>query len=106
MRRLLGWLGAALGGVAILRLLARRREPRRDEPREAPGADVRADELRRKLAESRALVDEQHADEEREVSVDLAEPAPAPDERRRDVHERGREAAERMRRAADDDPGA
>ncbi|HVM17295.1 MAG TPA: hypothetical protein VM290_06915 [Gaiellaceae bacterium] len=107
MRRLLGWLGAAFGGLALLRLLRRlRSEEPREEQREAPGADVRAEELRRKLDEARTLVGEQEADEERETPVDRAEPGPAPDDRRREVHERAREAAERMKHAADGDSGA
>lgn len=104
MRRLLAWLGAAFGGLALYRALARRRAAavEVEEQREAPAADVRAEELRRKLAESRALVDEREEFEQGETTVDHADPeAVTPEERRRDVHERGREVAEKMRRASD-----
>jgi len=105
MRRLLAWIGAAFGGIALYRALTRRgahapAPADGAEERLAPGADARADELRRKLEESRAVADEQgEADDERETPVDRAEPAGAPDERRREVHERAREAVERMRGA-------
>jgi hypothetical protein len=99
MRRLIAWLGAAFGGVALYRLLARRRDsrPGPETEREAPGADRRAEELRRKLEESRALVDERDAFEDGETTLDRADPEAAPDERRREVHERGRAAADEMR---------
>lgn len=89
MRRPLAWL---LGGFALLGFLRRRREP-------GPGAaDPRAEELRRKLDESRSLVDERDEFEGAELTVDRAEPLPEdPESRRRTVHEQGREAVERMR---------
>ena len=72
--------------------LRRRREP------VAVGADPRAEELRRKLAESRPLVEERDEFEAAELTVDLAEPAPEdPESRRRAVHDAGRETVERMR---------
>ena len=85
MRRLVDWIGGALSGVVVYRLLKRRRQP---AGAAAPAeADSRAEELRAKLAESRAS-DEQP-------------PAPAPpedslEERRRQVHEEGRAAIDRM----------
>jgi hypothetical protein len=61
--------------------------------------DPRADELRRKLAESRAVVEEREEFEGAELTVDRAEPAPEdPETRRRAVHEAGRDTVERMRR--------
>ena len=100
MARLLAWIGAAAGGVALYRWLARERE--RAPVAELPAADERAEELRAKLAESRAIVEERDAFEAGELRVDDAEPglpnAPEPDERRRHVHERARAATERMRR--------
>jgi hypothetical protein len=82
MRRLL----AVLGGVALLRAWLSRRRP--GPPPEV--SDPRADELRRKLEESRTLVEEdEFASGETPVDVD---------ERRRDVHERGRGAIEEMER--------
>jgi hypothetical protein len=87
VRRLL----ALFGGFALFRFLRRRREPE-------AGPDPRADELRRKLAESRAIVAEREEFEAAELPVDLAEPAPEdPEGRRRAVHEAGRAAVEQMR---------
>ena len=63
-------------------------------------SDPRADELRRRLAESRTLVEERDEFEERDLSVDGAEaPTGDPDARRRHVHEHGRAAVEAMRGA-------
>ena len=88
MRRPLAWL---LGGSALFGFLRRRREP-------PAGADPRAEELRRKLEESRSIVEERDEFEAGETPVDQAEPAPEdPEQRRRAVHEEGRAAAERMR---------
>ena len=87
MRRLL----ALFGGFALFRFLHRRRESPVDP-------DPRADELRRKLAESRAIVAERDEFEAAELTVDLAEPAAEdPESRRRSVHEAGRAALEQMR---------
>jgi hypothetical protein len=88
MRRPLAWL---LGGFALFGFLRRRQE--------APAAhDPRADELRRKLAEARSIVEERDEFEAAEVTVDLAEPAPVdPESRRRAVHDAGRATVERMR---------
>jgi MYXO-CTERM domain-containing protein len=88
MKHRLAWL---LGGFALFGFLRRRREAPADP-------DPRADELRRKLAESRSMVDERHEFEAAEVTVDLAEPAPGdPESRRRAVHESARATVERMR---------
>ncbi len=97
MLRLLAWISGALGGVTLYRLLTRRRAAQVAPGQ--PGADIRAEELRRKLDESRALVEERDEFEGGELPVDRAEPGPpnAPDDRRREVHERARAAAERMR---------
>jgi hypothetical protein len=87
---------AAAAGWALVRLLARRRDTTQPA---RPDADTRAEELRRKLAESRAaLVDERERFEAGETTIDAAEPAPGgPDARRRQVHDEGRAAVERMR---------
>lgn len=84
-------------------VLAKRRRSPLDTgvgPEPDPAPDPRADELRAKLAESRTLVEERARFEEAETPVDEAEPV-APraevDERRRAVHEAGREAAAEMR---------
>jgi hypothetical protein len=84
MPRPLAWLGrfAAL----------RRRRPG------FSGPDPRAEELRRKLQESRAIVEEREEFEAAETPVDKADHGPQdPEARRRAVHEAGRAAAERMR---------
>ena len=97
MRRLLAFGSAAIAAFAVVRLLTGRR---RSEP--APvetGLDPRAEELRRKLAESRAVVDEREQFEAGETPVDEAEPAQGdPDARRRSVHEDARSVVEQMRR--------
>ena len=90
MPRPWAWL---VGGFALFGWLRRRREP------VARGSDPRAEELRRKLAESRALVDEREEFEGAELTVDRAEPAPEdPESRRRAVHESARATVEQMRR--------
>ena len=77
-------------------MLRRRRTPVHTVERDAE-PDPRAEELRSKLAESRAIVDEREEFEEAETTVDEA-PAPGdPELRRRAVHEAGRAAAERMK---------
>ena len=96
MRRLLAWLAGGVAGAAALRALrARLRQP---APTPIAERDPRAEELRRKLAESRALVQERDEFEDRELTVDRAEPA-GDDvaDRRRRVHEHGRAEAEEMR---------
>ena len=76
----------------MLRFLRRRREP------VAAEHDPRAMELRRKLAESRTIVEERDEFEGAELTVDLAEPAPEdPESRRRALHDAARETVERMR---------
>ena len=87
-----------MAAAAFLRL--RRRPP---VGAGAPPADPRADELRRKLAESRSLVGEQDEFEAAETPIDAVAPvAEDVDERRRAVHERGRAAVDEMHGAAGD----
>ena len=93
MRRLVGWIGGALGGFTAYRLLRRR-------PQTAPDTeqDVRAEELRAKLAESRAA--EPVAEEPAPEPVAEEDPpaeAESPEERRQRVHEEGRAALDEMR---------
>jgi hypothetical protein len=77
---------------ALAGLLRRRREP-------AAAVDPRAEELREKLAESRAIVEERDEFEDGELMVDLAQPAPEdPESRRRAVHESARATVEQMRK--------
>ena len=87
MRRLLTWLVVTIGLAALVRRLRRRHDPALVEPAPASPGDDPADELRRKLAESRA-----------------EEPPEAPDppdetveERRAGVHDQGRAALDDMR---------
>ena len=90
VRRSLAWL---FGAVAVFRFLRRRREP------VAGDVDPRAEELRRKLDESRSIVDERDDFEGAELTVDLAEPAPEdPESRRRAVHDSARATVEQMRK--------
>ena len=100
MRRLLTLLSGAAAGFGLYRLLTgRRSEPVYEAPAEPePREDPPADELRRRLAEARTMVEEREEFEAAETPVDRAEPAPEVDERRRRVHDEGRRAAERMRR--------
>ena len=93
MRRPLAWL---LGGVAVFEFLKRRKPQAPDVFDEAP--DPRAEELRRKLAESRTIVEEREEFEAAEPTVDQTEHAPDdPERRRREVHDAGREISARMR---------
>ena len=97
MRRLVGWIGGALGGITAYRLL-RRRPQAASEPVSAD-ADERADELRARLAESRAAEPAaEGAPAEPEPEAEPAEPEPeSPEDRRRRVHEEGRAALDEMR---------
>ncbi|MEX2211801.1 MAG: hypothetical protein WD689_08590 [Gaiellaceae bacterium] len=82
MRRLL----ALLGGIALVRAwLARRRAP------QPLTADPRAEELRRRLDESRVVAGDQEEFASGETPVDA-------EGRRREVHERGRSALDEMRK--------
>jgi hypothetical protein len=91
------WLSAiGVAGAAVYRALRRKPAP-------VPGPDPRAEELRRRLDESRALVDEREEFESAETTVDqAAEPETEVDDRRRSVHERGQAAAEQMRSRSSD----
>ena len=93
VRTRLAWIGGAAAGVAAL-LVGRRRLRR---PAGAPPAPDPADELRRKLDESRALAAERDEFEAGETPVDQAEPAgESVEDRRRRVHEDARAAADEM----------
>ena len=86
--------GAAVASAAVYRVLTRRKP--------APAAQPEpAEELKERLAASRAVVAEREEFESGETPVDQAESVPTEvGNRRRDVHERGREAAEQMRRGS------
>jgi hypothetical protein len=97
VRRLLTWLTGAASGIALYRWLSRARRPVAEVPEAT--LDPRAAELRARLEESRALVDEREQFEAGETAVDEAEPGLDPAERRRRVHEQGRAAVDEMRRS-------
>jgi hypothetical protein len=95
VKRLAAWVSGAAGGFALYRWLTRDRT----EAVPAAGPDPRATELRAKLDESRAVVDERETFEAGETPVDQA---PDPADRRRRVHEQGRAAVDEMRRSGGD----
>ena len=90
MRARLAWVAGALGvaGAVVYRKLRLGLAPAEEDPRAA--------ELRRRLDESRTIVEERDEFEAAETPVDAAG-EPAPEARRQAVHERGRAAAEEMR---------
>jgi hypothetical protein len=98
MQRGLAWLAGALGLAGLL-LFRRRRSaaPPRGAAAPAPDSDPAA-ELRRKLEESRALLEEREEFESAETTVDRALAAGELDERRRRVHAEARAAVDEMRR--------
>jgi hypothetical protein len=83
VRRLLKWLVVTIGVAALVRWLRRRGEQPETEAELAPDP---ADELRRKLAESR--VDDRPASPEATAGT--------VEERRAEVHEQGRDALSEM----------
>jgi hypothetical protein len=81
--------------VAALWRVVRRRPAGWVEPEPA---DPRAEELRRRLEESRPVVEEREEFEAAETTVDAVEAIPEDLEaRRRAVHAEGRSAVDRMR---------
>jgi hypothetical protein len=99
VKRLLGWIGGAVGGVAAYRWL-RRRPQVAPEP-SAPAQDDRAEELRAKLAESRET-EPAAGTVIAEPPIEVAEPEEeaepeSPEERRERVHEEGRAALDDMK---------
>ena len=87
MKRLADWIGGAVGGVVTYRLWSRWRRPAVATAPAAEETDDRAEELRAKLAESRASEQPSEEPVKSEESVE---------ERRRRVHEEGRAAIDRM----------
>jgi hypothetical protein len=85
VKRIAAWLAGATGAAIGYRWLRREREPASEV---APGGDERADELRAKLAETRA--------EEEQPPTEPSPPESLEDRRRR-VHEEGRAAIDEMR---------
>ncbi len=88
MRNRAAWIAGALGAAGVAYRALRR------QPKQA--ADPRADELRRKLDESKPLVEEREEFESGETTVDAVDPATL-GERRAAVHERGQAAAREMK---------
>jgi hypothetical protein len=92
MRNRLAWVAGALGAAGVAYRAVRRRT--RDLDHKAP--DPRADELRRKLDDSKQLVEEREEFESGETSVDEVDSTTLEDKRAA-VHERGHAAAREMR---------
>jgi hypothetical protein len=91
MRNRTAWLAGALGAAGVAYRALRRRPQ--------PTVDPRADDLRRKLDESKPLVGERDEFESGETAVDQAEPARL-EEKRAAVRERGQAAAREMKRTS------
>ena len=88
MRNRAAWIAGALGAAGVAYRALR--------PQPKPAADPRADELRRKLDDSKQLVEEREQFESGETPVDEVEQATL-EGKRATVHERGHEAARQMR---------
>jgi hypothetical protein len=84
------WIAGALGAAGVAYRALRRKQP---------AADPRADELRRKLDESKPLVEEREEFESGETTVDEA----TLDEKRASVHEQGRAAMREMKGSTGED---
>ena len=97
MNRRLAFLtgGVALGAAAVWRAVRRK-------PGVTAESDPRAEQLRARLDESRAVVDDREEFEGAETTVDAVEAVPDPEERRRAVHAEGRAAVDEMRRSNED----
>jgi hypothetical protein len=94
-----GRLALIVGGAVVAGAAAYRALVRRGPAPVVPEPHVEA--LKSKLAESRVVAEDREEFESAETPIDQAESIP-PEiaERRRSVHARGREAAERMRRGS------
>jgi hypothetical protein len=93
MKRLLAWIGGALGVLAFLRLRRRRVElpptPAQSDP---------ADELKRRLEEAREAPDDRDEFDAAEGQpVDEIEPTRSIAERRQAVHDKAKEALGEMK---------
>jgi hypothetical protein len=104
VRRLVGWIGGAVGGITAYRLWRRRPQVAAEpSPETVPAPeptepDARAEELRAKLAESRvAEPGPEEAAPEPVAEEKLAVEPESPEDRRRQVHEEGRAAVDEMK---------
>jgi hypothetical protein len=89
VRRLIGWTAGIVGLAALARTLARHRRRPAPASAAAPAVDDRAEALRRKLDETRAV------DEAPEAAV-AEGPTETLEERRARVHAKAHEAIEAM----------
>lgn len=96
MRRLLTWIVVTLGIAAIIRRLRRRKHDAGQTAvaPPAPAGDDPAEELRQKLAESRS--------EDEPAEPPTSPPTETVDERRAEVHDRGRAALDEMDEPSDE----
>ncbi len=94
-------LAFLVGGAAVVAgaVAARLRRRAHQLPPSPPAVDPRAEELRRKLAESRELVGEQAEFEAAETPIDAVEPVGPIDEERRQLHARARATVDDMRKS-------
>ena len=96
MRKLVTWLVVSLGIAALVRKLRKREEPAELAPVSVTGEDP-ADELRRKLAETRT----EDQPEATEATEEQPEAPPAAEtsveDRRAGVYEQGRATLDEMR---------
>jgi len=92
------WLGSVgVAGAAAWRVLSGRKKAAADGP------DPRAEELRKRLDESRSIVSEREEFEEAETPVDHVEERrePGVDERRKSVHDHARTTIDELGRDSD-----
>ena len=94
-----GRLALLLGGAVVAGAAAYRALRRRAPAPVIPEPHVEA--LKSKLAEARVVADDREEFEAAETPIDQAETVPTElTDRRRSVHERGRQVAEEMRRGS------
>lgn len=91
MRKLLTWIVVTVGIAALVRKLRRRGDVEKPQA-ETPAPDP-AEELRRKLADTR--------EEEAAAAGGVAVPEATVDERRTEVHDQGRAAIDEMQRSTE-----
>ena len=95
-----GRLALLLGGAVVAGAAAYRALTHRGPAPAVPEPHVEA--LKARLAESRSVVDEREEFEAAETPVDEAEPVPTEvEDRRKQVHQKARAAADKMRRPSE-----